>query len=129
MKDIVGYFKDNNLLPYAFYRSVSWEMDMHNIILMHPAHLSISSAPPEWKKYLHTTLNEFEEWYKDVMIPMKSPNVKFFATKILEGNMNKFRNALDETNTEKSLEYYQKLDEVRGTDFIKTFPELDWFLK
>ena len=128
MKDIIGYFLDNEILPYAFYRGVSWELDMHNIILMHPRHLSISAAPPEWKQYLHQKLNEFEEWYMDVMIPLKIPDARFFATKIVKDNMDKFRNALNEENEDRSLYHrYKRLDEVRGTNFTKTFPELTWY--
>lgn len=127
MKDIIGYFYNQKLLPYAFYTSVSWEQDMHNIILMHPTHLSMSTATPEWKAYIHTTLNDFEEWYLDTMIPLKTPAVRFFASEILKSNMNKFRNALNEPG-EFDNTWIKKMDEVRQTNFAQTFPELKWLV-
>ena len=96
---------------------------------MHPTHLSISNATPEWKEHLRSTLKEFEEWYSDVLIPIKKPGVRFFASQILKGNMEKFRNALNESAVDiRYKHWYQRLDESRNTDFKKTFPELEWHL-
>lgn len=127
MKDIINYFRINDILPAAFYRGVSWEIDIHNIILMYPRHLSISIATPEWKDYLRQTFVDFEEWYNDVMIPLKNENVRLFASKIIKSNMDKFRNSLEDKNNEiRYKHWYQRMDEARGTDFRKTFPELTW---
>jgi radical SAM protein with 4Fe4S-binding SPASM domain len=128
MKDIIEYFYVNDLLPYSFKDSVSWEIDMHNIIVTHPTHFSISNAPAEWKEYLHQTLNEFEEWYINTLLPLKSDEARFFALRILEGNMNKFRNSLKEKAEPVNYELLKKLDEVRGTNFAQTFPELKFLL-
>jgi hypothetical protein len=129
MKEIVEFFYINKLLPYSFYTSISWETDMHNIIMMYPRHLSISISTPEWKEYLHMKLNEFEEWYSDVLIPLKTHSVRPFALKILKDNMNKFRNALNEENNEKNFkQWYERMDKSRETNFYKTFPELSWHL-
>lgn len=130
MKDIIDYFYNNNLLPESFSDSASWEIDMNNIILMYPSHMSITNATPEWKKHLHTKLNEFEEWYNDVLIPLKNPNVKFFSSKILKGNIEKFRNALNEEGdgSRNFLQWWERLDAVRKTNFRETFPELNWYM-
>jgi len=129
MKDIIEFFYLNDLFPYAFYNSVAWDVDIATIILMHPKHLSISIATPEWKEYLNQKFNEFEEWYIDTLIPLKNSNVRVFATKIIKGNMEKFRNALKESNENKNFKFwYQRMDDVRGTDFCKTFPELTWHI-
>lgn len=127
MKDIIGFFHENDLLPEGFYQGVSWDVDMHNIVLMHPRHLSISVATPEWKEYLTGKLNEFEEWYSDTLIPLKIPGARFFASQVLKGNMDKFRNALKEENTDTHFKFwYQRMDAARDTNFKETFPELAW---
>lgn len=129
MKDIIEYFYLNNLLPHSFSSSVAWEQDMHNIILTNPTHLSISTAPSEWKDHLYQTLNEFEEWYSDVLIPLKNDTIKVFSSEILKLNMNKFRNSLRDVSDPTGFkEYVKRLDESRETDFRKTFPELSWML-
>ena len=130
IKEIIEFFYINDLLPAAYYSSVTWDIDMCNIVLMVPKHLSISIASEEWKKVIHTKLNEFEEWYESVMIPLKNENVRPIAQRILKGNMEKFRKALNEPNdTIGYKNWFQRLDETRNTNFIKTFPELDWYLR
>lgn len=131
MKEIIEYFHVNNLLPESFSSSASWDIDMHTIILMYPRHLSISNAPPEWKEHLRKKLAEFEEWYTDVMIPLKTPNIRVFSQTILKGNMSKFMNALDEEanpSNNNFLEWWKRLDDARSTNFRKVFPELDWYM-
>lgn len=130
IKEIIEFFYVNDLLPAAYYSSVTWDIDMCNIVLMVPKHLSISIASEEWKKVIHTKLNEFEEWYESVMIPLKNENVRPIAQRILKGNMEKFRKAVNEPNdTIGYKNWFQRLDETRNTNFIKTFPELDWYLR
>ncbi len=127
MKDIIEFFYVNDLLPEGFRHGVSWDVDIHNIILLHPRHLSISVATPEWKEHLTQKLNEFEEWYSDTLIPLKIPGARFFASQILKGNMDKFRNALKEENNDINFRFwYKRLDAARETNFRKTFPELNW---
>ena len=65
IKDIASFFKDNNLLPATFADSAEWEVDLHNILLLYPNHMSISAAPPEWKQYLRKQLDEYVQWYID----------------------------------------------------------------
>jgi hypothetical protein len=96
---------------------------------MHPEHLSISCATPEWKEFLHTNLREFQEWYIDVMVPLKNVSVRESAIITLHDNIERFHKAIDEPvviNYDSSSEWFNKLDEARGTNFLKTFPELSW---
>lgn len=128
IKDIIEFFYVNELLPQAFYTSVTWEIDMCNIVLMYPQHLSISIAPLEWKEFIKNKLDEFEYWYENTMIPLKEDYVRPIALKILKGNVNKFRTMLYEKNTTTDHRtWFEKLDLVRNTDFRKTFPELEWY--
>lgn len=130
IKEIIEFFYVNDLLPAAYYSSVTWDIDMCNIVLMVPKHLSISIASDEWKKVIHNKLNEFEEWYESVMIPLKNENVRPIAQRILKGNMEKFRKALNEPNdTIGYKNWFHRLDMTRNTNFIQTFPELDWYLR
>lgn len=130
IKEIIEFFYINNLLPGAFYTSVAWDIDMCNIVLMYPKHLAMSIAIPEWKEVINQKINEFEVWYKDVMIPLKDEGIRPFALRILEGNMEKFRKALtEENNTLGYRNWIERLDDVRSTNFLKTFPELEWYLR
>jgi len=132
IKDIVAFFKDNNLLPYNFRENLFWDWDLFNNILIHPEHLSISCASLEWKDFLKNKLNEFQEWYLIEMIPLKRQDLQQGATSVLKNNMQRFFNALnDQVNfdKEKWLHWIKSLDKVRGTNFEKTFPELNWHLQ
>ena len=129
MKEMVEFLSKENLLSRTFYDSSEWEVDFHNIILMHPEHLSISCATPEWKEFLHNSLREFQEWYVDVMVPLKNVSVRESAITTLHDNIERFHKAIDEPviiNHDSSSEWFNKLDEARGTNFLKTFPELSW---
>ena len=131
MLDIVKFFKDNELLPNAFYNTLIWEYDVHNIILMDPPHLSIMCATPEWKEYLRTKLNEYKEWYIDVLIPLKKESVRTEALRVMDTIIARFHKSLDENveiNKDDWKRWINRLDVVRSTNFNKTFPELEWHL-
>ena len=133
MKDIVDFFRVNDLLHTSFYESIEWETDLHNILLMHPHHLSILSATPEWKIYINKCLTEFEEWYLNEMIPLKNVNVQIEAIKILQDNIQRFKNSMIGEAEIPSyvidrVDWTKRLDKARDTNFIETFPELAWYL-
>lgn len=134
MKDIVNFFRINDLLHTSFYESIEWEVDLHNILLMYPHHLSILSATPDWKSYINKSLTEFEEWYLNVMIPLKNLNVQIEAIKILQDNIQRFKNSMiEETEVKPAhvldrVDWTKRLDQARGTNFLETFPELTWYL-
>lgn len=127
MKDIIEFFYKNDLLPESFSDSVSWDIDIFNITLMHPRHLAISVASPEWKKYLNQKIDEYEQWYGETLIPLKNSGLKIIALQILKSNMNKLRSALREPNDDINFKFwYDRLDYARSTNFKETFPELEW---
>ena len=131
IKDIIEYFHKNNLLPYSFYVSISWEIDIHNIVLMQPSHLSISNASKEWKEYLNNHLTEYQEWYHDVLIPLKQQKYRNSASILIKKDVEKFRNCISEDPKPVEItfnDWVRRLDGARGTDFKKTFPELEWCL-
>lgn len=132
IKNFVEYFQENDLFPQAFYQSSEWEGDIHNIILLHPNYLSISAAPQFWKEYLNKQLKIYEEWYKDKIIPLKNFHVRDVSIQRFEDEIKRFYNALnDEIIIDPS--YHQNmlepLDKIRKLNFLKTFPELDWYLE
>ena len=94
--------------------------------------MSISAASPEWKKYLRVKIDEYKQWYLTEMIPLKLEKVRERASMLLLTHIERFHNALDDTVEVDSAihtDWYNKLDKVRNTDFVKTFPELSWNLK
>lgn len=132
IKEIISFFKDNDLLPHNFSENLHWEWDIHNIILMHPEHLSISCASPAWKEFLTTKLNEYQDWYIAEMVPLKRQDLRKQAEDAVKDSMKRFFNALHdnvEYDKEKWLHWIGSLDKVRGTSFAKTFPELNWHLQ
>jgi len=129
MKEMMEFLHNQKLLSRTFYESSEWECDLHNIILMYPQHLSISCASPEWKELLHVKLREFQEWYIDTMIPLKNQYSRDAAVKTLVDNITRFHKAVDEPtvyDNKASKDWFNRLDQVRGTNFSKTFPELSW---
>ena len=131
IKDIASFFKDNNLLPATFADSAEWEVDLHNILLLYPNHMSISAAPPEWKQYLRKQLDEYVQWYIDEMLSMKNSHVKQRATDLFLSNIKRFYGALDDNiqvDPKIHKDWYSRLDRVRNTNFSEAFPELAWNL-
>ena len=131
IKDIAAFFKDNSLLPATFADSAEWEVDLHNILLLYPNHMSISAAPLEWKQYLRKQLDEYVQWYMDEMLSMKNLHVKQRATDLFLSNIKRFYGALDDNiqiDPKIHKDWYSRLDRVRNTSFSKAFPELAWNL-
>ena len=131
IKDIVSFFKTNDLLPATFADSPEWEADVHNIILLYPNHMSVSAATPEWKQYLRKQLDEYVQWYMDEMISMKNDHAKPRAIELFTSNMKRFYNAIDDNiqlDPKGHKDWYSRLDRVRSTSFVQAFPELAWNL-
>ena len=127
MKEIVGFFYDNNLLPRTFYNSNIWEYDVHNIILMGPERLAISGAPLEWKQIIHKKLDEYKIWYINVLIPLKEQPYREHAVSIINSTIERFHNSVNESNNTTIADrknWFDKMDNARSTNFNKTFPEL-----
>jgi len=130
IKDILEYFLNNDLLPHSFYNTSIWESDYHNIVLLNPEYFSIRSASKEWKEYLRNKIAEYEQWYYDTLLPLKSSEkLKNDCRNVFNERVGIIKNALEEEvkfDVNWYLDYLTKLDKERNTDFKKIFPELIW---
>jgi radical SAM protein with 4Fe4S-binding SPASM domain len=130
IKDILEYFLNNDLLPHSFYNTSIWESDYHNIVLLNPEYFSIRSANKEWKEYLRNKIAEYEQWYYNTLLPLKSSDkLKTDCRNVFDERVGIIKNALEEDvkfDVNWYLDYLKKLDKERNTDFKKTFPELIW---
>lgn len=108
-------------------------------LLRTPNHLSIMNMPNEHWIIVEQALNDFQEWYCGEILTDSA----HFAVKkdtILKGidkikemrKMDQQDMQFFEQSTEDYLKHmreYSNMDRVRGTDFMKTFPELGWLYK
>lgn len=105
-------------------------------LLRNPNHLSIMNIPEEHWQVVNASLIEFQQWYRDTVLTgsdyfaVKNDMLVNGISKIQEmrklnqHDMEFFNQTIDD-----SLDYmrhYSKMDTARGTDFMKTFPELGW---
>ncbi|MBC97358.1 MAG: hypothetical protein CME63_06390 [Halobacteriovoraceae bacterium] len=96
----------------------------------HPAHLNVKVLPPEFKEKVEKKYEEFYQWLEDHFdeFNLKVDKEKFleapYGIKRLKG-MIQFMKSEDWSNRmPEFIEYIQLMDEIRGTDFSKTFPEM-----
>jgi len=108
-------------------------------LLRTPNHLSIMNMPNEHWMIVEQALNDFQEWYCGEILTDSA----HFAVKkdtILKGiDKIKEMRKMDQQDMEffvqstedylKHMREYSNMDKVRGTDFMKTFPELGWLYK
>ena len=131
IKEYMKFLLENDLLPNSFYLDSRWEHDFHLIIMLDPDRMSVGASKPEWKTHLHKKINEYEIWYKTVLIPLKHINAQKQSTEVLEQNVQRFHSAIDRTvsyDYEQWHDWLSRLDKARKTDWAKTFPELEWHL-
>jgi hypothetical protein len=97
------------------------------------------NMPNEHWIIVEQALNDFQEWYCGEILTDSA----HFAVKkdtILKGiDKIKEMRKMDQQDMEffvqstedylKHMREYSNMDKVRGTDFMKTFPELDWLYK
>ena len=128
IKDILEYFLVNDLFPHTFYNTSIWESDYHNIVLLYPKYFSIRSASKEWKEHLRIKISEYEQWYYNTLLPLKSSQkLQEDCKNVFDNRLSIIKNALEETvdfDVNWYMGYLIKLDKERNTDFKKTFPEL-----
>jgi sulfatase maturation enzyme AslB (radical SAM superfamily) len=128
IKDILEYFLVNDLFPHTFYNTSIWESDYHNIVLLYPEYFSIRSASKEWKEHLRIKISEYEQWYYNTLLPLKSSKqLQEYCKNVFDNRLSIIKNALEETvdfDVNWYMGYLTKLDKERNTDFKKTFPEL-----
>lgn len=105
-------------------------------LLRNPNHLSIMNMPQDHWVLVEKSLDDFQVWYCANVIT----DSKFYTSKkdmICAGiskikelrKMNQQDMEFFDEQTEaylKHMKEYSNMDRVRGTDFIKTFPELHW---
>ena len=105
-------------------------------LLRNPTHLSINNMPQNHWEMVEQALDKFQEWYCDTIIT-KSKHYSSKKDMLLTGiNKVKEMRKMDQQDMQffeqpisDQLTYekeYAKMDKVRGTDFMKTFPELSW---
>lgn len=108
-------------------------------LLRTPRHLSIINMPEQHWEYVENTLKDFEEWYLQDFInysPIFDQKKDFLLRALVKIREMRKMSQKDFSFFEYDgddyllhLEQYSKLDEIRGTDFKKTFPELEWLYK
>lgn len=131
IKNFMEFLLQEDLLPNSFALDTHWEHNFHLIIMLDPEHLSVGASIPEWKEQIHEKINEYQEWYKKEVIPLKAKNIQDPAKKMIDDNMDRFRHAVNRQakyNTEQWLDWITRLDIARETDWRTTFPELAWHL-
>jgi radical SAM protein with 4Fe4S-binding SPASM domain len=131
IKEYMEFLLNNDLLPNAFYMNSRWEHDFHLIIMLDPDRLSVGASNPEWKIHLHEKINEYETWYKTVLIPLKHSHAQKQSIEVLEQNMKRFHSAIDRPVNYDYIQWkdwISRLDTARKTDWATTFPELEWHL-
>ena len=87
--------------------------------LRSPKHSNIALLPKKEKKKLIET-------YKNCILPDKWKN---FLCGYLENNMNTYTEEVCIQSVKEHINYLNKLDEIRGTNWKKTFPEIVELLK
>ena len=108
-------------------------------LLRNPNHLSIINMPQEHWEMVEKSLDEFQVWYCDTIIAESEHRT--VKTEMLNEGINKVKELrkMNQQNMEffdkptedysKHMREYSNMDKVRGTDFMKTFPELGWLYK
>lgn len=105
-------------------------------LLRNPNHLSIMNMPQDHWELVEKSLDDFQVWYCTNVIA----DSNFYNTKkdMLCAGINKVKELrkMNQQDMEffdqptedylKHMREYSNMDRVRGTDFMKTFPELSW---
>jgi radical SAM protein with 4Fe4S-binding SPASM domain len=128
----IGIYQESNKYHPTF------EYFLFTNLIRTPKHLNVMNIPQQHWEYVIRSLEEFETWYLDTVIPNASNPYKKQSIinsiekikemrKIDQKDMDFFD--YDGEDYLKHMEEYSKLDNVRNTDFMKTFPELEWLYK
>jgi len=128
----IGIYQESNKYHATF------EYLFLSNLIRSPIHLNIKSIPEQHWQYVVKKLDDFEKWYLESVIPDTTKLHKKLGItsqierikemrKIDQKDMDFFH--LEDPDYLKYLEDYSKLDAARNTDFMKTFPELEWLYK
>ncbi len=141
LKEMIQEIIDKKAYQYSMlnHEQPIFEYFLFCNLLRNPNHLSIMNMPEEHWNMVEKSLDEFRAWYCDTILSKAA----YFESKqdmLLHGiNKIKEMRKMEQKDMEffdqslgDNLEYmreYSKMDRVRGTDFMKTFPELGWLYK
>jgi len=105
-------------------------------LLRNPNHLSIINMPDEHWNMTEETLDEFQQWYCDVVLKQSTHfeskkdmfchgiNQIKEMRKMSQNDMEFFDQSIEDQLG--YMKEYSKMDKARKTDFMNTFPELHW---
>jgi hypothetical protein len=139
LKEMVQEFIDCGIYQKSLRKNVLFETYMFQNLLRNPTHLSIVNIPEQHWQYVDNCLTEFEEWYLSYVV--KDTPAVFNKTKVIKTAMDKIRNMrkmqqsdfkffeYPEEDYLRYMEEYSNMDVARGTNFLETFPELEWMFK
>lgn len=139
LKEMVQEFIDCGIYQKSLRKNVLFETYMFQNLLRNPTHLSIVNIPEQHWQYVDNCLTEFEEWYLSYVV--KDTPAVSNKTKVIKTAMDKIRNMrkmqqsdfkffeYPEEDYLRYMEEYSNMDVARGTNFLETFPELEWMFK
>jgi hypothetical protein len=128
----IGIYQESNKYHATF------EYLLLSNLIRSPIHLNIKSIPEQHWQYVVRKLDEFEKWYLESVIP---ETTKLYKKLCITNQITAIKEmrTIDQKDMEffhledpdflNYLEDYSKLDVARNTDFMKTFPELEWLYK
>ena len=141
LKEIIQEIIDKQAYQFSIAqdKNVLFEYFLFCNLLRNPNHLSIINMPQEHWEMVEQSLDEFQVWYCDTIIAesdyrtVKTGMLNEGIKKVKElRKMNQQDMEFFDKPTEDYLKHmreYSNMDRVRGTDFMKTFPELGWLYK
>jgi hypothetical protein len=128
----IGIYQESNKYHPTF------EYFLFCNLIRTPKHLNIMNMPQQHWEYVVRSLEEFKCWYFETVIGDSPNNEK---KGIIANSIEKIKEMrkIDQKDMDffdydnkdylKHMEEYSKLDVIRNTDFLKTFPELEWLYK
>jgi MoaA/NifB/PqqE/SkfB family radical SAM enzyme len=90
----------------------------------HPAHLNVKVFPKWMKVKIRTKYENFYQWLKDNYRNDSEFLENGYGIKRMQGMVNFMESEDWSQRMPQFIEYIEKMDGIRGTDFRKTFPEM-----
>lgn len=138
LKDMMQEFVNSGVYQQENHYNSNFEFLLFCNLLRTPKHLSIINATEQHWQHIDNSLNDFEAWYLNYISdsPKFDEKKELFVRGVQKiRDMRKMRGEVfeffqyDGDDYLLHMEEYSKLDQIRGTDFRKTFPELEWLYK
>ena len=118
-------------LAQGYKKINSWPLGaglMNYHFVYHPAHLNIKVFPPWMKDEIRFKFDKFYEWLKVNYRNDKAFLENSYGIKRLKGMVSFMESEDWSKRMSQFVEYITKMDEIRGTSFSKTFPEMTQLL-